>query len=301
MIILSIVSGSTPIYLLFCPETLDNIYYLTKESKVKSNTNLKTFFTGFATIAIPVLFVTALCIFMFVLGNPANFEGGNPANHPLPGNYLGVIYKGGVIVPILLTILMMVITFSIERYITITKAKGKGRVNAFVAKVHMALATKNIEEAKNACDKQRGSVANVLKAGLEKYEEMIGNKELNRDQKVVAIKQEIEEATSLELPMLEQNLVIIATITSLATLMGLLGTVIGMIKAFSALATAGAPDAVALANGISEALINTALGIGSSALAIIAYNYFTTQIDKLMYSIDEAGVAIVQNYIANYN
>jgi biopolymer transport protein ExbB len=83
--------------------------------------------------------------------------------------------------------------------------------------------------------------------------------------------------------------------------MGLLGTVIGMIKAFSALATAGAPDAVQLANGISEALINTALGIGTSALAIIFYNYFTTKIDKLTYSIDEAGVAIVQNFAANYN
>ena len=130
---------------------------------------------------------------------------------------------------------------------------------------------------------------------------MIPVKELNRDQKVISIKQEIEEATSLELPMLEQNLVIIATIASIATLMGLLGTVLGMIKAFAALATAGAPDAVALASGISEALINTALGISTSALAIISYNYFTTKIDKLTYSIDEAGVAIVQNFAANYN
>jgi biopolymer transport protein ExbB len=78
--------------------------------------------------------------------------------------------------------------------------------------------------------------------------------------------------------------------------MGLLGTVIGMIKAFSALANAGAPDSVALASGISEALINTALGIGTSALAIIFYNFFTTKIDKLTYSIDEAGFTIVNTY-----
>ncbi|MGE5680152.1 MAG: MotA/TolQ/ExbB proton channel family protein [Bacillota bacterium] len=262
---------------------------------------IKSAFTGFAGIAIPVLITVAILIYIFVLGNPENFQGKNPANHPLPGNYLGVVYKGGVIVPILISLLMMVLTFGIERFITITKAKGKGRVNAFVARVHTKLAQEDLDTALAECDKQRGSVANVIKAGILKYKEMIPEKGLNRDQKVLAIKQEIEEATSLELPMLEQNLVIVATIASIATLMGLLGTVLGMIKAFAALATAGAPDAVALANGISEALINTALGIGTSALAIISYNYFTTKIDKITYSIDEAGVAIVQNFAAHHN
>lgn len=98
--------------------------------------------------------------------------------------------------------------------------------------------------------------------------------------------------------MLEKNLVILATIASISTLIGLLGTVLGMIKAFAALATAGAPDAVALANGISEALINTALGILGSAFAIIAYNYFTSKIDTLTYHIDEAGYSIVQHFAA---
>jgi biopolymer transport protein ExbB len=100
------------------------------------------------------------------------------------------------------------------------------------------------------------------------------------------------------MPMLEKNLVIIATIASIATLMGLLGTVFGMISAFSALANAGAPDAVGLANGISEALINTAMGIGTSALAIVFYNYFTSAIDGLTYGIDEASYSIVQNFTA---
>lgn len=260
---------------------------------------LKTAFSGFAAIVIPVLIVSAILIYIFVLGNPANFQGNNPANHPKPGNYLGIVYKGGIIVPILLSILMMVITFSIERYITIFRAKGKGKVNQFIAKVHQKLSQREITTAIKECDEQRGSVASVVRAGLLKYKEMETVTELNKDQKVMAIKQELEEATSLELPVLEQNLVVLATIAPLATLMGLLGTVLGMIKAFSALATAGAPDAVALANGISEALINTALGIGSSALAIILYNYFTTKIDKITYSIDESGVAIVQNFAAH--
>lgn len=261
----------------------------------------KTVFTGFAGIVIPVLFVVAIVLFIFVMGNPQNFQGNNTANLPKPGNYLGTIYKGGIIVPILMTILLMVITFTIERWITITRAKGKGSISAFVVRVYQKLSTPDIDAAIDECDSQRGSVANVIKAGLLKYRQMIGAKDLNKDQKIVAIKQEIEEATSLELPVLEQNLVILATIAPLATLLGLLGTVLGMIRAFSALAVAGAPDAVALATGISEALINTAFGIGSSALAVIFYNYFTTKIDKMTYSIDEAGVAIVQNFASHYN
>jgi len=268
---------------------------------LKSNTGLKGAFAGFATIVIPVLFVVALILFFYVMGNPQNFQGNNPDNLPKPGNYLGTIYKGGIIVPLLMTILMMVITFTIERYITLTRAKGKGRISSFVVRVYQKLANKDIETAIKECDSQRGSVANVIKAGLLKYQQVTGAKEMNKDQKILSIKQEIEEATSLELPVLEQNLVILATIAPLATLLGLLGTVLGMIRAFSALATAGAPDAVALATGISEALINTAFGIGSSALAIIFYNYFTTKIDKMTYSIDEAGVAIVQNFSSHHN
>jgi biopolymer transport protein ExbB len=259
----------------------------------------KAVFAGFAGIAIPVLFVVALLVYIFVMGNPENFQGNNVENLPKPGNYLGTIHAGGIIVPILMTVLMMVITFSIERFISITKAKGKGSIPAFVVRVYQKLSTASLTEAIAECDKQRGSVANVIKAGLLKYQEVAARKDMNKDQKILAIKQEIEETTSLELPMLEQNLVILATIAPLATLLGLLGTVLGMIKAFTALATSGAPDAVQLSSGISEALINTAFGIGSSALAIISYNYFTTKIDKMTYSIDEAGVAIVQNFSAH--
>jgi biopolymer transport protein ExbB len=123
---------------------------------------------------------------------------------------------------------------------------------------------------------------------------------MSKEQKIVAIQKEVEEATSLELPSLEQNLVILATITSIATLMGLLGTVLGMIRAFAAMANAGAPDSVALATGISEALVNTAFGIGTAALAVIMYNIYTNKIDKLIYSIDEAGFTIVQTYAAQH-
>ncbi len=250
----------------------------------------------FAAVVIPLEIIIAILFYLYVLGNPENFQGSNPDNHPLPGNYFGVVYKGGFIVPILISMLMMTITFGIERFITISRAKGKGSVNKFVQKIVHLLPTNNIAQAIAECDKQKGSVANVVKAGLVKFSELQKNNSLDPDKKVLLVQKDIEETTQLEMPMLERNLVILATIVSVATLLGLLGTVMGMIKAFAALATAGAPDSVGLANGISEALINTALGIGTSAIAIILYNYFTSAIDSLTHAIDETSFSIIQNF-----
>ncbi len=255
----------------------------------------------FASIVIPVSIVVSVLIYLFILGNPANFEGGNPENHPLPGNYLGVVYKGGIIVPMLISLNLMILVFAIERFLTINKARGSKSIESFVRTIRQKLNMNDINGALAACDTQKGSVANVVRSGLGKYKEMETERELAKDQKILAIQKEIEESTALELPMLEKNLVIISTIASISTLVGLIGTVLGMIKAFSALATAGSPDAVALANGISEALINTALGIIGSTIAIIAYNYFTSKIDALTYSIDEAGFSIIQTFAAQHD
>jgi biopolymer transport protein ExbB len=262
---------------------------------------MKNIKTMFAAIVIPVALLVAILIFNFVLGNPANFKEHNPAGEPVAegvGSYLGVIYKGGVIVPILIAMLLIVITFTVERMLTIRAAKGKGSVDAFISRIRALVSSQDFTAAEQECDRQKGSVANVVKAGLHMYKQMEQDHELDKERKIMAIQKELEEATTLELPMLSKNLVIISTIASIATLMGLLGTVIGMIRAFKALAQAGAPDAIALSTGISEALINTALGIGTSAIAIIFYNYFTNKIDALTYGIDEAGYTIVQNFAA---
>ncbi len=255
----------------------------------------------FAPITLILIFIISVLIYIFVLGNGSHFEGGSNLNEPLPGDYLGTVYKGGFVVPILMTMLLTVLVFSIERFITINKATGTGPVDAFVRRVKSALATDNISGALAECDKQKGSVGNVINAVLHKYRDMTNETSMTKDQKVLAIQKELEDSTSLELPMLEKNLTIIATLASIATLMGLFGTVLGMIRAFAALAQAGAPDASALSTGISEALINTALGIGTSALAIIAYNFFTSKIDTLTYNIDEAGFSIMQNFASKHN
>lgn len=247
---------------------------------------------------IVVCFVIALCIFNYLLGNPANFAGNDPAGHPT--NLLGTIYKGGVIVPIIQTLLLTVIALSIERWIALRSAFGTGSLAKFVLNVKAAVSKGDFAEAQRICDKQRGSVANVVSASIRAYKEMEATAGMKKAQKVSKIQQAHEEATQLEMPTLQMNLPIIATIVTLGTLTGLLGTVIGMIRSFQALAAGGGGDSLALSTGISEALINTAFGILTSWVAVISYNTFTNKIDKLTYALDEVGYSIAQTYEANH-
>ncbi|MDB5134780.1 MAG: MotA/TolQ/ExbB proton channel family protein [Mucilaginibacter sp.] len=253
----------------------------------------------FAVLTIPICIICGVLIFIFILGSPSHYEGGNvETGHPT--DPFGIVHRGGPIVPVIMSFVLMVIVFSIERAIVIGKASGTGNVDAFVRKITSLLNAGNIDAASSECDKQKGSVANVIKSGLKKYREMEADATLTIDQKTLAIQKDIEEATALEMPMLEQNLTIIATLVSIGTLSGLLGTVVGMIGAFQTLSANGAPDTSQLSANISEALINTALGITTSASSIILYNYFTSRIDKLTYAIDETGFSIVQTFGASH-
>jgi biopolymer transport protein ExbB len=263
-------------------------------SQAKANAQKKAGF-NWTVLVIPVALIVSEILFYQVFGNPKHFTS-ETKETPIPGDTFGIIYKGGFIVPILMTFLLTVFTFSIERFMTIAKARGTGSLEAFLQKIKNALHENKIADAIAECDKQKGSVANVVVEGLYKYQEMEKNTEFTLEQKVQHIQQEIEEATSLELPSLEQNLPILATLASVSTLVALLGTVLGMIRAFSAMAVTGNPDPAKLSAGISEALINTAIGIGTSALSIIMYNIFTTMIDKLTYGIDEIGYSIAQTF-----
>jgi len=259
----------------------------------------ETLQNAFAVSAILIAFVVSYILFTQVMGNPANFEGGNNKGAALEGNFLGIIYRGGYIVPILMTCVLTLIIFIFERVITLAKAKGKGRINTFVHYLQTLLAQDKIEEAMDECDKQKGSLANVMKAGLLRYRDLQKDKELEKDQKIMSIQKSFEEATALELPMLSKNMVIFSTLASISVLIGLIGTVLGMIRAFAALAQSGAPDALALSQGISEALVNTAFGITGSTLSILAFNYFTSSIDSYTYKIDEAGFSLTQNFAAS--
>jgi biopolymer transport protein ExbB len=265
-------------------------------AKEKKSNNIP----AFTLIVIVAAVLVGYAIYYGILGNGNNFEGGSHDNKPLAGNFLAIMFKGGSIVPWLIGILLIIITFAIERALTIINASGKGGVDTFVKKVREMLSAGKINDAIAECDKQRGSVANVIRTGLVKYEQVETQGTMDKEAKIAAIEKSLEEATALELPMLSKNLVIMSTCASISTLVGLLGTVLGMIKAFAALAQAGAPDAIGLANGISEALINTGLGIFAAALGIVSYNVFTNLIDTLTYGMDEAGFSIVQTYSSSH-
>jgi biopolymer transport protein ExbB len=258
---------------------------------------LKEFFGSvFNFLVIIVALIVGYYIWKNVMGNPINFEGLNPKGHPVEGNFLGMVYKGGFIVPLLMAIVLTVVTFVIERFISLRRAAGRGRTGKFLRNIQTMMNEGRVEEAQAACDKQKGSLANVIKAGLYRYKELQRDAMLPNDQKVLALQKDFEEATALELPMLSKNMVVISTIASISVLTGLLGTVLGMIRAFGALATQGAPDALALSTGISEALVNTAFGIGGSLIAILMYNYFSSQIDDMTYKIDEASFSLTQTF-----
>lgn len=249
-------------------------------------------------IVIIILLIISTLFYLFVLGSPSNFN--DPETRHDPKNTFGIIFAGGYIVPILITFLLIVVIFSIERWTVISKAAGNGNLDDFVLKIRNFVKSGNIADAKKEAERQKGTVGNVVKTALDKYEQLQGDPALNKEQKLSALQKEVEEATSLELPVLEKNLSILSTLGSVATLVALLGTVLGMIRAFFALgAGGGSPDAAALSKGIAEALINTGLGIGTSAVAIIVYNYFTSSIDSLTYKIDEIGLTLQQTFASN--
>ena len=249
---------------------------------------------------IVVCFIIAVCIFKFVLGNPDNFVNNDPTAAVKEGNILGLMYKGGFIVPIIQGLLLTVLALSVERWLALNTAFGKGSLSKFVANIKAALNANDFAKAQDLCNKQKGSVANVVSASLNAYKEMENSKGLKLSQKVSKIQQAHEEATQLEMPTLQMNLPIIASIVTLGTLTGLLGTVIGMIRSFAALAVGGGGDSLALSEGISEALVNTASGIATSWFAVVSYNTFTNKIDKLTYALDEVGYSIAQTFEANH-
>mgnify|MGYP000484288162 FL=1 len=253
--------------------------------------------------------IIAVCIYLFVFGSASNFKGDigaafvcmSDAEAFEPAGLIGTVYMGGFVVPIIWTLLFSVIAFSIERYFAIRNAYGRSSLTKFVADIKAALQANDLVKAQAICDKQRGSVANVVGATLKKYKEMEGNTVLTKEQKILAIQKELEEATALEMPMMQENLPIIGSIVTLGTLTGLFGTVLGMIKSFSAMSAGdGGTDSSALAVGISEALVNTASGILTGALAVISYNYYTNKIDRLTFSLDEVGFSIVQTFSATH-
>lgn len=256
--------------------------------------------SGFAVIV--VCWIIAEALYVFGAGHMSNFHAEGVSGFHFfqdqsyePAGIVGTVYKGGFIVPIIWTLFITVVALTIERAFAIGTANGKGNLGKFAAAVKTALKSGDLAKAEELCNKQQGSVANVVLAALTEYKKQLTT-EADTEKKVLSIQKTVEEATALEMPMMQENLPIIGTIVTLGTLMGLLGTVMGMIKSFSAMAGEGGADSSALSVGISEALVNTASGIATGAAAVVSYNYFTNKIDRLTFAIDELGFTIVETF-----
>ena len=252
-----------------------------------------------AWIILVICCIIAYAFYYLVLGNPDNFVGGDREGHP--ANLMGTVYKGGVVVGVIITLLLTVVTLGVERFFAIKSASGTMKLGVFTRKIKELIRAQKFAEARELCNKMQGSVANVVLASINTYEDVEKNTTLKKAQKVAKIQQAHEEATQLEMPTLQMNLPMIATIVSLGTLTALFGTVLGMIGSFQALSAGGGADSMALSAGISEALVNTASGILTSWFATVIYNFFSNKIDKLTYALDEVGYTIAATYDSNHD
>ena len=256
----------------------------------------------FNVVVIALGLLVAFTIYFIIFGNGSNFgvlgAGGKILADPTkahPINVLGNIYTGGPLVALLVALIIISITFIIERLLTIIKARGKGNVAIFIKNVQMHLINSKYDEALAECGKQRGSLANIIRAAVERFKEIEKDQTYHGEKRLVEIQRIIDEAMNLETPLLEKNLVILSTVASISTMVGLHGTTIGMIRSFQALgAEGGTIDAVKLSIGISEALYNTAGGLAAAIISIVAYNFFTTLVDNYVYMIDEAVLGVTQ-------
>lgn len=236
--------------------------------------------------------VAAYLLYYLVLGNPGNF---NDVEKLDPKNSLGTIYTGGFLVGLLIACILVSITYTIERMLTIGKAAGSGDMKTFGSTVVENVQKGNYSAAIAACDEQRGSLANVLRAAVSRFQAIEKDPELNGDQKIAETQRVIDENMNLETPLLEKNLPILSTVASVSTMIGLLGTTLGMIRSFQALGASGTVSAQALSIGISEALYNTAGGLIAAILSIVAYNYFTSKVDDFTYRMDETLLDLMQS------
>ncbi len=239
------------------------------------------------------IFITLNAIVAFAIGFGLWYGIFRTSENPIVHS----IYQGGPLVVLLIMIFIMLMVFVIERYLSLYRgAKGKSSVQVFFKKVVMTLQSDDFDGALAACDKQRGTTANVLRAGIERYREIKDSSEYTSEKKIELTQTAIEEANALEGPLLERNLIALSTIASIATMVGLLGTTIGMIRAFAATGhvEGGVIDAQALATGISEALVNTAGGLLSGIFGIFFYNFFVNKVDAFNYTTDEATFEVMQ-------
>jgi biopolymer transport protein ExbB len=191
-----------------------------------------------------------------------------------------LIIKGGpVMVPILLCSVISV-AIIVERSLSLRRH----RILRYdiLQRIEELLRDRKIPEASTLCKRYPSSMTRILLAAI-----------LNHDKSRAEIKEIIEDAGRHELPVLERYLTILGTIASIAVLLGLLGTVVGMIRTFNAIAAVGYGQPEALANGIAEALVVTAAGLSIAIPTLVVYNFFTSKVDSLVIEMEKTSLRML--------
>ncbi len=195
-----------------------------------------------------------------------------------------IVQKGGPMMYLIILSSILAFGVVIDRIYNLYKA----RIDAdkFMDGITAILKRNKIIESIEMCNNTPGPIAHIVKAGI-----------LKHDRSKPEIKEAVEEAAQLEIPRLEKHLPILATIAHITPLLGLLGTVTGMIRSFQVIqmkALALAPvNPGDLAGGIWEALLATVAGLAVAIPTYVAYNYLTSQIDNLVYDMERSATDLV--------
>lgn len=194
------------------------------------------------------------------------------------------LQKGGPMIYLIILASILALGVIIERVYHLNRARIDS--NKFMDDIISVIRRNKIIEAIEMCNKTPGPIAHIIKAGI-----------LKHDRSKPEIREAVEEAAQLEIPRLERHLPILATIAHIAPLLGLLGTVTGMIKAFQVIQTKALAMAPVnpgdLAGGIWESLLATLAGIAVAIPTYVAYNYLVSQVDSLVYDMERSATDLV--------
>jgi biopolymer transport protein ExbB len=192
-----------------------------------------------------------------------------------------IFERGGIMMYPLILASVLAMAIIIERFFSLRKRKVI--IPEIISVVEQFRSFKDMELAKNICAKYRGPLSNLMQTGLE-------NTDLDRAE----IKELIEDQGRQEVRHLEKGLTILETIAVIAPLMGLLGTVLGMIRVFGVIKEQGIGQAAALSGGISEALITTVTGLFVGIPVLIFFNYFSRKAENFVLDIEKYSIILIQ-------
>ncbi|RKY89201.1 MotA/TolQ/ExbB proton channel family protein [candidate division KSB1 bacterium] len=192
--------------------------------------------------------------------------------------------KGGLFMWPILFLLIVGLVISFERFWTLSRASINTR--KFLDKIKGALDKGGVPAAIEVCENTRGPIASIFHAGL-----------LRANRGLEHVEKAIMNAGSIEMAFLEKGLVWLATVVSLAPMLGFLGTVTGMVRAFDAIAKANDVSPAIVAEGISIALLTTLFGLVVAIIIQFFHNYFVAKVDKLIIDMEESSIELVDTLL----